>query len=155
MKNSKTVVSLLGLILVGTALSCKLFSGATDGNGNSSGTNSNNTNSSLKSKSGEECPTTALGVSTLQYGTQVKKYDGCSLSVEGKLWDVQYSTIILSEDDQGLNKVDLAGDFSSATYLKIQAKVSEIKRQGDFNKLPNVTFDCRVNNAALTGCALH
>jgi len=159
MKNNKAIVIFLGLILIGTTLSCKLFGGGSDSGGGNTSFANKNSNLNV-SKSGEECPTTVLFASKVM-GSKLEKYDGCTLNVKGTMWDVRYDQMVLVDpyETSELNgSIKCSGEFSGSSYSQIGSKLTSIRSQREFDKLPVATFTVTVKktggSAALTDCVM-
>lgn len=143
MKNNQTIVLFLGLFLACIALSCSSLSNTTvnkNGNGNSVA-NSNIASNSPKPVAAANCPTGTLGVK--EFKDKGNDYEGCLLSVQGKLWAItnDVATLIDTSDRTDYNgALYIGGNFGGGKYTDIALKISKMKIDQQYDRLPGVTF---------------
>jgi hypothetical protein len=141
MKNNQTIVLFLSLLLACFAVSCGSSDNSNaNANGNRSTNSANNANSPKK-VAAADCPATPLGVK--EFKDKGKDYEGCSVSVQGKLWEVknEVATLIDTYDRTDYNgALYIGGNFTDSRYFDIQMKVSKMKIEQQYDKLPVVTF---------------
>lgn len=73
----------------------------------------------------------------------LEQYMGCTITVRGKLWEVRDEYVVLidtTERTDGNSSRYCAGDFTSATYTQVEDKLTQLKMNSDYEKLPKVTF---------------
>lgn len=130
-----------------SALSCNLFDAK---KGETRAANRTELSSAPKS-SPSECPTATLSVNETK-NEGLKKYEGCLISLRGKIWDVRgidsIALIDTSERTDYNHVLSIAGDFSGATYYEIGRKISDLKINGDYDRLPTATFTGTVETAS-------
>jgi hypothetical protein len=140
MKKNQTIVF---IILAVFGLSCGLLGNKTNVNetGNSNSINNNNVSNSTPIAKAE-CPKYPISVSETK-DKGLEKYIGCVLSVKGKVWDVTSSVITLidSADRTDYNySLFIGGNFSGGTYFEIGQKISKLKADQQFDRMPVATF---------------
>ena len=139
MKNNKN--ALIVLILIGFVISCSIFKK------NETAENSNkisNVNSAPNSPpiAKAECPKSPISVNETK-DKGLEKYQGCLLSVQGKIWSITNSTVTLIDTTERTDynhSLSIGGSFSSGIYNDIALKISQIKINQQLDKLPTVTF---------------
>lgn len=130
-------------VLVGLTLGCGNWSNLTStSNANNLSDNSNIASANAPKKAApSDCPTSALSVT--EFKSSGKNYEGCLVSVTGKLWEVQSATAALIEQNErtDYNGVLYIGvNFSDNRYFDIQSKISKMKIDQQYDRLPVVTF---------------
>lgn len=136
MKKIKTAAFFLGLILVGSGLSCNTFSGGDSSNANKT--------------SAADCPTTTLTVNDLTGGNSEPLYErfkesvGCTVSVIGELREVKSDAVELRDTKDLGGTVKCKGDFSSDTFRQIGYKLDTFKEKSPYEKLPVATFTAKI-----------
>jgi len=143
MKKNQTILIFAALILTGSVIACSMFGGSnSNGNTNSNGNSMSNTNiASSTPRPAADCPTTTFSVSELK--DSLAKYEGCTLSIRGKLWEVrpEYVTLIDTFERTDYNgSISCGGSFSGSTYSDIGFKISNMKINQQYDKLPTATF---------------
>jgi hypothetical protein len=140
MKKNQVMILFLALLSSFT-LSC----GSSDSTNVSENSNkaANNTNvaNSPKKVAAADCPTIPLGVK--EFKDKGKDYEGCAVSVQGKLWEVRndMATLIDTSDRTDYNgALFIGGSFTDSRYSDIQMKISKMKIDQQYDKLPVVTF---------------
>ena len=139
--------------------------GGSNSNGSANSTVNNTTaNSNIASSTprpAADCPTSPVNVSEVKGSGGLDKYLGCTLSVKGKLWDVRYDMVVMIDtaDRTDYNgSFGCPGSFSGSTYSDIGLKVSTMKVNQQFDKLPTATFTGKVikidSYTTITNCAL-
>jgi hypothetical protein len=143
-KNRLNILSAL-ILLIGFSLACNSFSGgasnenpAFDGNKNSANADADNT----PVKATAECPTATLSVNDAK-NNGLKKYEGCTVSLRGKLWDIQSTTAEIFDANDRTNyngSVFVGGNFSGSKFSDVGLKLSKMKIDQKYDQLPVVTF---------------
>jgi hypothetical protein len=138
----------IALILIAvSALSCNLF----DGQKRETAAANRPELSSAPKPSPAECTTSTLSVNETK-NEGLKKYEGCLVSLRGKIWEVRgrnaIALIDTSERTDYNHVLSIAGDFSGATYYEIGRKISDLKINGDYDRLPTATFTGTVETAS-------
>lgn len=131
----------LVMILVGLVLSCSwLKKSETSENNNKVSNSSSVSNTPTVAKA--ECPKSPISVNETK-NKGLEKYDGCLLSVQGKIWSITNSTATLIDSTERTDynyALSIGGNFSGGTYSEIALKISQIKINQQLDRLPIVTF---------------
>jgi len=155
----ETVFTLMIVAIVG--LGCSSFRASDSPNANTNTTTSNVAATSPK-PTAADCPSYPLTVNDLK-NKQIEKYSGCLLSVSGKLWDITATTATLIDSNERTDyngALYVGGSFSSATYSELGLRLSTLKSNQQFDRLPTVTMTGSVeersghiglSNAVLSG----
>ena len=79
--------------------------------------------------------------------TDIKKYEGCTLSVRGQLWEVRNEFVDLMDTDERFNpsidsskNLGCSGNFSGNTYSDIETKLRDLRAKSQFDNFPVATF---------------
>ena len=161
MKNNQSTLVLAAFLLAGSAISCSMFGGGTsNGNAKSNGNSMSNKNiASSTPVPATDCPTTTFSPSELKDG--LAKYEGCTLNIQGKLWEVRtdYVTLIdTSARASGSGDLLCGGNFSGGKYSEIGLELTGIRFRQQYERLPVATFTGKVETASgytgLKNCVL-
>jgi hypothetical protein len=148
MKKDQTIVLFSVLFFLCSALSCgSSGSSNVNENGNKAANNKNVSNSP-KPVAAADCPTGTLGVK--EFKDKGKDYEGCLLSVQGKLWAItnDVATLIDTSDRTDYNgALYIGGNFAGGKYTDIALKISKMKIDQQLDRLPVVTFTGTVETA--------
>ena len=147
MRNPALLLTLLSISFV---LACNLFSGSnTNGSGNTN-TAANSNRVATPKPVPADCPASAISVKESS-DKQLEKYEGCTLSVRGKLWDVRPDMVELIDANdraKGSDSIILGGNFSGGKYSEIGLELTGIRFRQQYDRLPIATFTCTVNNVS-------
>lgn len=142
MKKNQTIILILALFTICAGLSCGSAdskSAIENGNGN---TIANRSVSGTPKSAPVDCPTTPISVSATK-DKGLEKYEGCQLSVRGKIWDVRRESITLIDEAERTDynySLFIGGNFTDSRYSDIGLKISKLKIDQQLDRLPVATF---------------
>ena len=139
-------------VVIGGAVSCKMFGGGGNGNTNAANTSNGATlaNANKVRKMpvpADECTKMTLEVYMVDDSDKKEEYLGCTISVKGKLWKVDPDAVELIDNAQRTDSkggVFCSGNFAGETYAKVGQKLTQLRINSDLDNLPRATLTCTV-----------
>lgn len=151
MRKNLTVGIFSSFLLVGLTLSCGLFGNKSVSENSNAATVANSDKTAVSpAPSAVDCPQTTLTVNDTK-DKGLDKYAGCTVSIQGKIWEVKTDVITLIDaaDRTDYNySLFIGGNFSSGTYSDIALKISNLKVNQQFDRLPVATFTGKVEKVS-------
>jgi hypothetical protein len=144
MKKNKVNTLLALAALIAFALACNSAGGGSvnENSAPNGGNAANNGAADLPKTAPAECPARTLSVGEAKSGG-LQKYEGCKLSVRGKIWDMQSTTVELFDAAERTNyngSIYVGGNFTGSTYSEVSMKLLKLRTDQKYDLLPIATF---------------
>lgn len=140
MKNMNSLALALLLFALNAVLGCG-SSAESNGNAYNSSANTNAATAAPKKADPANCPTYSVGVK--DFKENGKNFEGCRVGIEGKLWEVRNDMVTLIDKTDRTDytgSIYIGGNFSDGRYTDIQLRISKMKIDQQYDRLPVVTF---------------